>query len=58
MKDEEKISRILASLDTIEAPKNFEGLVRTRIAERPVSESTERRLRLRISLIARFEAIL
>lgn len=34
MKDEEEISRMLASLKSADAPKNFDGGVRSRIAER------------------------
>jgi membrane-associated protease RseP (regulator of RpoE activity) len=34
MKDEEEISRMLASLKTVDAPENFEGGVRSRIAQR------------------------
>jgi hypothetical protein len=34
MKDEEEISRMLASLKTVDAPEDFEGGVRSRIAKR------------------------
>lgn len=42
MKDEEEISRMLASLRAVEAPDNFEGGVRSRIAERRDEASLSR----------------
>lgn len=42
MKDEEEISRMLASLKGVEAPKDFEGGVRERIARRPEGPSLSR----------------
>lgn len=42
MKKEEEISTILGSLERVEAPGNFEGMVRTRIAEKRPTGSTTR----------------
>ena len=42
MKDEEEISRILASLKTVDAPEDFEGGVRERIAGRREETSLSR----------------
>ena len=42
MKDEEEISRMLASLKTVDAPENFEGGVRSRIAQRREQPSLSR----------------
>ncbi len=42
MKDEEEISRMLASLRAVEAPDNFEGVVRSRIAGRRDEDSLSR----------------
>lgn len=42
MKDEEEISRMLASLKTVDAPEDFEGGVRSRIAKRREEPSLSR----------------
>jgi membrane-associated protease RseP (regulator of RpoE activity) len=42
MKDEEEISRMLASLRAVDAPEDFEGRVRSRIAERRAEPSLSR----------------
>lgn len=49
MKDEEEISRMLASLKTVDAPDDFEGGVRSRIAKRRESLS-----RPSLLLVAKF----
>jgi len=52
MKDqEEEISRLVASLKTVEAPEGFEGRVRTRIAQRRHDRPTSRPT---IFLVAKF----
>lgn len=51
MKDEEEISRMLASLKAVDAPENFEGGVRSRIAMRREQPSLSRASLL---LVAKF----
>lgn len=51
MKYEEEISRMLASLKGVDAPENFEGAVRSRIAE---SRDARSRSKLSLVLVAKF----
>ncbi len=51
MKDEEEISRMLAGLKAVDAPENFEGGVRSRIAMRREGSS---RSRASVLLVAKF----